>query len=148
MDFVATRKTFSKSENISNQEEFNPNEIKMNLQKKIPDGKMLLPLSGSGKPISWENHAGGRQVTWGDTKFHLPNELIEDILKNYFKNPTSWYVLGASMDDPVKGGLGEYIQNKTTLTPRHASAIAAIMVYENLIEAKGKRPIKLRKLAD
>lgn len=120
----------------------------MHMQKKTPDGSLLLPLSGSGKPISWENYSVGRQVIWGNTKFQLPNELIDDILMNYFKNSTLWYDLGASMDDPIKGGLGEYIQNKTTLTPRHASAIAAIMVYENLIEAKGKKPIKLRKKED
>ena len=97
-----------------------------------------MPLSGSGKPISWKNYSLGRQVIWGNTKFYLSNEFIDDILMNYFNNPAMWYDLGASMDDPIKGGLGEYIQDKTKLTPRHASAIAAIMVHENLIEAKGK----------
>lgn len=51
------------------------------------------------------------------------------------------------MTAPINGGLGEYIQkNFSRLTPRHASAIAAIMVQENLIECRGKKPLELRKL--
>ena len=116
----------------------------MKSQLKILDGNILSPLSGSGEPISWENHSGKIQVIWGHTKFSFKSELIDDILNNYFKNATIWYPLGASMDNPIEGGLGEYIQSKTTLTPRHASAIAAIMVHENLLETKGKKPIKLK----
>jgi len=66
---------------------------------------------------------------------------------NYFKDLAAWYPLGASMTAPANGGLGEYIQkNLSRLTPRYASAIAAIMVEQNLIECRGKKPIELRKL--
>ena len=116
----------------------------MKSQLKILDGKILSPLSGSGEPISWENHSGEIHVIWGHTRFSFKNELIDDILKNYFKNATIWYPLGASMDNPIEGGLGEYVQSKTKLTPRYASAIAAIMVHENLLGTKGKKPIKLK----
>ena len=42
---------------------------------------------------------------------------------------------------------GAYINSKSiNLNPRHASAIAAIMCEEKLIEAKGKKPILLKKI--
>lgn len=50
------------------------------------------------------------------------------------------------MTDPIKGGLGEYIDQYTLLSPRHASAIAAIMVNERHLTFKGIKPILLRKL--
>jgi len=106
------------------------------------------PLSGSGQPIYWEKNKYGRRVSWGITHFNLPDEWINDILENYFKDSETWYPLGSSMTAPINGGLGEYIQkNFSRLTPRYASAIAAIMVQENLIECRGKKPLELRKLA-
>ena len=66
---------------------------------------------------------------------------------SYFKDFAAWYPLGASITVPTSGGLGEYIQkNFFPLTPRYASAIAAIMVQKNLIEYRGNKPIELRKL--
>ena len=60
---------------------------------------------------------------------------------------TKWYILGAGMTDPIKGGLGEYIQkNFKPLSPRHASAIAAIMVKEQLLDYKGLKPILLKRV--
>lgn len=110
--------------------------------------KFVYPLSGRGKRISWQTIENGRLVTWGNTTFDLKNEMINDILNNYFIDAEKWYPLGASMTDPISGSLGEYIQNKfTNLTPRHASAIAAIMVkYDHLLEEKGKKPIMLKKI--
>jgi len=111
------------------------------------DKQVLYPLSVIGKPIYWEDHNSGRRVSWGTINFNIPNGLIDNILNNYFKDFEIWYPLGASETDPIRGGLGEYIQNCfSPLTPRHASAIAAIMVRENLIEFRGKKPIELRKL--
>lgn len=58
-----------------------------------------------------------------------------------------WYPLGASMDNPMQNGLGMFLEdNFKMLSPRHASAIAAILVNENLITFKGKKPILLKKL--
>lgn len=113
----------------------------------MPDRQILYPLSGSGKPISWKNYNGGRRVFWGNIVFNLPNDLIENILDNYFKDFETWYPLGASETEPMRRGLGEYVQkNFPSLTPRHASAIAAVMVYDRLLEFRGKKPIVLRKL--
>jgi len=110
-------------------------------------GQKCYPLSGSGQPICWQNHKRGKRVYWGTICFDLPDELIDDILDNYFKDFEAWYPLGASMTVPTSGGLGEYIQkNFSRLTPRHASAIAAIMVRNNSIECRGKKPIELRRL--
>jgi len=112
-----------------------------------PRRQTLFPLSGRGKRIVLEDYDGGRRVRWGNTRFDLPEDLIADILDNYFRQCRSWYPLGASMDDPTSGGLGQYVQNNFRgLTPRHASAIAAIMVQDGLVEFRGRRPIELRKL--
>ena len=50
---------------------------------------------------------------------------------------------------PLKGDLGEYLnKNYPKLNPKHASALAAIMVHESLIENKDLKPILIRKLKD
>lgn len=117
------------------------------MNEKISKGNVFSTLSGSGKSVYWKNYDGGRSVSWGKSNFKLPNEYINNILNNFFKDFSTWYPLGASMDDPILGGLGEYVQkNFPSLTPRHASAIAAIMAHHNLIESKGKKPIMLRKI--
>lgn len=49
------------------------------------------------------------------------------------------------MTNPTPGGLGEFLKNNfNPLTPRHASAIAAILVSMGEIESKGRRIISLR----
>jgi len=110
--------------------------------------KIIYPLSGRGKQIIIRDYENGKFVTWGDTSFNVPDSLITDILENYFKNPNMWYPLGASMTEPPSNGLGRYIQTRyNSLTPRHASAIAAIMVEEKLLKYRGAKPIELKKMA-
>jgi len=109
------------------------------------NGQALYPLSGRGQLISWKETKTGRYVYWGKMVFCLPDDLIDDILANYFRSSEMWYPLGASMTAPASGGLGEYIQENLGLSPRYASAIAAIMVQDELIEFRGKKPIELRK---
>lgn len=105
--------------------------------------KKTRPLSGLGSEISYEH---GYIIKWRKTKFTVPSSLIDDILKNFFIDKNKWYPLGASETDPMPRGLGVYINSKSvTLNPRHASAIAAIMCEEKLLEAKGKKPIFLKK---
>lgn len=51
---------------------------------------------------------------------------------------------GFSMTDPIPGGLGEWVElnskriNGTSLTPRHASFIAAVLVHEGLVASNLK----------
>jgi len=131
---------------------YNPHETEVSERKTVRQPILLhkqvtRPLSGHGKPIDWQSYHEGRRVHWGATCFHLSDRLTNDILNNYFRDRRTWYPLGACAPNPMRGGLGEYVQrNSTSLTPRHASAIAAILVQDNLIESRGNRPIELRKL--
>lgn len=109
--------------------------------------KIIYPLSGRGKKIVLRSYEGGKSVTWGDTLFKLPDSLVCDILENFFKNVDIWYPLGASMTEPSLDGLGYYIQSHyRSLTPRHASAIASIMVEDRLIKYRGAKPIELKRV--
>lgn len=106
----------------------------------------IKTISGRGQEIMYERINDIWNISWGHLNFEITNDNIQDILNNFFIDPDKWYSLGASMDNPVKGGLGEYIKNNIDkLTSRHASAIAAILYNEHLISIKGKKPIYLRK---
>lgn len=112
------------------------------------DIKLTMPLSGRGKPVMyWAETEGSYMVQWGNISFAVNQEQIDKILGEYFQDAAQWYPLGASMTKPVAGGLGEYIQEQfPPFGPRHASAIAAIMVNEGWLEAQGKNPIRLRRI--
>lgn len=104
------------------------------------------PLSGHGETIIVYPDPAGRYVIWGNTKFTISNEVIQTILEGFFIDTNNWYPLGASMTDPNPGGLGAFIRNNiSSFTPRHASAIASIMVHEGLLVTRGKKPIILKK---
>ena len=106
--------------------------------------KKIKTLSGAGSEIKYEY---GYCIRWGKTNFSISDGNVDDILQHFFKDKNKWYPLGAGETKPMFGGLGEYIFSEfPNLNPRHASAIAAIMVEEKMIEAKGKKPILLKKL--
>jgi len=105
--------------------------------------KKIKTLSGVGSEIKYEH---GFCIKWGKTKFSISDGNVDDILKHFFKNKNKWYPLGASETEPMQGGLGEYMYEFPNLNSRHASAIAAIMCEEKMIEAKGKKPILLKKI--
>lgn len=105
------------------------------------------PLSGRGTEIIYEKENKELNVKWGTIDFKVKYEYIDDIMNKFFTDSNEWYSLGASMDKPIKGGLGEYVkENIPSLTSRHASAIAAILYNENLIYVKGKKPLYLKKV--
>ncbi|MBE3036899.1 MAG: hypothetical protein IMZ70_07465 [Candidatus Atribacteria bacterium] len=107
----------------------------------------IRSLSGEGEDISFEIVDYGKIVTWGETKFKLPDSTINDILENFFIEADKWYPLGADMVSPMPGGLGVFIQSRyKDLSPRHASAIAALMYQEGFIDYKDGKPILLRKI--
>jgi hypothetical protein len=109
--------------------------------------KETLPLSGNGQKIYYEKTSDFIKIQWGKAKFNISQDIVNSILKNYFIDSKTWYILGASMTNPTKDGLGEYIQkNFKSLTPRHASAIAAILVSERILNTKELKPILLKKI--
>ena len=80
--------------------------------------------------------------------FEVSNRMILRILDEFFTGPGRWYPLGTSMTVPDPVGLGSFIRNTfPPFSPRHASAIAAIMVHEGFVEFQGIRPIELKKIA-
>lgn len=109
--------------------------------------KMTMPLSRRGKPIIFSEYVDNqRWVQWGDVSFQISRDQITKIMEEFFAETDCWYPLGASMTEPVQGGLGEYVRRELPpYGPRHASAIAAMMAHEGLIEYRGKNPIVLRK---
>ena len=108
----------------------------------------LSPLSGRGEPIQVTYQDGIRQIRWGSVQFHLPDVLVNEILHDFFRDPTAWYPLGTSMTNPPTSGLGAFVRSRVrSLTSRHATAIAAVMVHEGLLEWRGAKPIELRKKA-
>lgn len=94
----------------------------------------------------FDKHSLAYKVKWKETEFFILQELINNILSDFF-NDDEWKPLGASMTNPMSNGLGIFIRNSSrTLTPRHASAIAAIMVEEKLLQYKGIKPVWLKRL--
>jgi len=125
-----------------------PSTKKISLSERTDSGQgyQIKPLSGTGETITVHPESGVRLVKWGNLKFRLPDAVIQKILEQFFIRPDQWYLLGASMTAPDPEGLGSFIRkNFSSFTPRHASAIAAIMVHENLLEYRGMKPIFLKK---
>lgn len=110
--------------------------------------RITMPLSGRGKPVVYTyNDKGDYSVQWGNISFMITSAQVRKIMQVYFRENTNWYTLGASMTAPIPGGLGEFIlQEFPPLGPRHASAIAAIMVNEGWLEYRGKNPIELKRV--
>ncbi|WP_048150534.1 hypothetical protein [Methanolacinia paynteri] len=95
------------------------------------------PLSGNGSQIYVRLTEQHYYVDWGSTPLAFPKILIDDIRDNFFKT-SDWYPLGAKWDDPIEGGLGEYIQKYQTISslhsPKYASMIASIMFHLKMVE--------------
>lgn len=106
------------------------------------------PLSGKGQTISVHRDPPFRLILWGDLTFELSNEMILTILEKFFIDSGRWYLLGASMTNPDRAGLGSFVRNTfPSFSPRHASAIAAILVHEGFVTFRGRKPIELKKTA-
>jgi hypothetical protein len=114
------------------------------------DARIIMPLSGRGKPVVYTyDDKGDYSVQWGNIRFMITSSQLQKIMQDYFREKTNWYKLGASMTAPIRGGLGEFIlQGFPPLGPRHASAIATIMVNEGWLESRGKNPIELKRVKD
>ncbi len=89
------------------------------------------------------------RVEWGRQYFLLTRENINVILNDFFADVSQWYPLGADMTDPPSDGLGRFMNDRMSgLTPRHASAVAAILVNEGCLEYRGVRPIELKRISE
>ena len=108
----------------------------------------IQPLSGKGQTIIVHRYPPFRLVRWGNLTFKLSNGIIRTILDSFFTEHSRWYLLGASMTMPDPAGLGSFVRKKfPSLSSRHASAIAAIMVHERFVSFRGRKPIELKKSA-
>jgi hypothetical protein len=73
---------------------------------------------------------------------HIEKEFIDKI-RNKFKNKT--VPGGFCMTNPIRGGFGEWIQDNSSLSPRHGSHIAAVLRDLGIINnSYGKKPIMLQ----
>jgi|GEM_PF-1049025 len=105
---------------------------------------VIRPLSGNGSDISVVKGQSEREILWGKLNFQISDEMISIIYNGFFAQPGKWYQLGASMTEPTPSGLGEFIKKSfPSFTPRHASAVAAVMVHEGFLITRGKKPIEL-----
>ncbi|MCE5337956.1 MAG: hypothetical protein LLF90_04630 [Methanomicrobiaceae archaeon] len=74
--------------------------------------------------------------------------MSRTILDKFFLERGRWYLLGASMTEPDPAGLGSFVRETfPSFSPRHASAIAAVLVHEGFVMFRGRKPIELRKIA-
>ena len=112
-------------------------------------GKWISTLTQNQKNVYYRKARDGYQISWANMKkFGLTNAQISKILNSYFAVPGHWYPLGASEDDPIPGGFGEFLQGSFQgFTPRHASAIAAVLVDLEYLDFRGKKPVYLRKIS-
>lgn len=97
----------------------------------------ISTLSGKAntKKVKYKRIKDVIQVQWGASKFKFTDELYYEILDNFLEEET-WHPLGSCYDNPTEGGLGEFIESldEFSFNPKYASAIAAIMHDEDLIE--------------
>jgi len=87
------------------------------------------------------DNRGGFYIEYSGRPY-ISKNFIEKI-KSEFKNKT--VPGGFSMTNPIPGGFGEWIQNNSSLTPRHGSHIAAVLKEMGIIKGSfGKKPIVLQ----
>ena len=73
---------------------------------------------------------------------HITRELVQKIKAAFENKLVSG---GFNMTDPIHGGFGQWVQENSQFTPRHASHIAAVLREMRVIKkAMGSRPIMLQ----
>lgn len=85
---------------------------------------------------------GGFFIDYNTGRPHIKKAFIQQI-QNQFKGRT--IPGGFNMTKPMAGGFGEWIQNNSSLSPKHASHIASVLKELGIIEESfGKKPIMLK----
>lgn len=108
--------------------------------------KEISTLKNKRSIITYEMLSAKCKFKWGKQGYEISKYDIDKILKEFFTNSDEWYLLDANVSKQ-RGGLGTYILNNINgLSQRHASAVAAIMESEGLLETRvnGKN-VELRK---
>lgn len=84
-------------------------------------------------------------VQWGKMKFSVTGDMLNTILQEFFSDGAE-KMMGASETDPPQDGFGWYLHDRfPQYTPRHASAIAAIMCDLGVLDYRVKKAVYLRK---
>ncbi len=109
------------------------------------NAKTVYPLSGRGKPITYFQQGNTTIINWGSMKFKITDEQVNNLLANFFTDKDKWYLLGTNMTGAPEGSFGNYISTHFSLTPRHGSAIAPILVNEQVLDYRGKKPLEVKK---
>ena len=76
--------------------------------------------------------ATGVTLHFDSANLSISSNLIQTILETFNGQIIPG---GFCMTAPSHGGLGEWVQENSNLSPRHASFIAAILVHEGLIRS-------------
>ena len=101
----------------------------------------IWPLSGKGKEILRHINGSKQQLSWGNTRLEIKESDINRVLEFLADERP----LGASQTSPTPGGLGEFIVNEgISDSSRWASAIAALLVADELATSRGTRRIYLK----
>ncbi len=96
--------------------------------------KEISTLKNKKSIIVYEIQPDKCKFKWANQRCEISKDDMDKILKNFFTNEKEWYLLDANVSKQ-RGGLGTYILNNIKrLSQRHASAVAAIMVSEGLLE--------------
>lgn len=108
--------------------------------------KEISTLKNKKSTIVYEMHPGKCNFKWGKHIYEISKDDLDRIYKDFFTNEKEWYLLDANVSKQ-RGGLGTYILNNIKgLSQRHASAIAAIMESEGLVEYRiNNRNVVLKK---
>lgn len=108
--------------------------------------KEISTLKNKKSIIAYEMHSDKCMFKWADRRYEISKDDIDRILNDFFTNETEWYLLDANVSKQ-RGGLGTYILNNINgLSQKHASAIAAIMESEGLVEFRiNGRDVVLKK---
>lgn len=102
---------------------------------------IIQTLSGSAEFEYTPDDVGGFFIEYTHRP-HITRELIQK-MQAAFENRL--VPGGFSMTDPTLGGFGDWVQENTPFTPRHASHIAAVLKEMGIIkESIGKKPIMLQ----
>lgn len=71
----------------------------------------------------------GVVIHYENQDIHVDANLFTNIIANFNGRTVAG---GFTVDDPANNGFGEWIENNSDFSPKHASRIAAILVNEGI----------------